>query len=72
MIIDVELWEAVWERSSATVEVPDGEVGEGCPYETVQDWLYDNNDWLANASHQNEHTVDGIDYELSYTVRKET
>lgn len=72
MIVDVELWEAVWERSIAEVEIPDDEVGEEAPYETVQDWLYDNNDWLAEATSEVMDTVNGMDYELTYTVRKET
>lgn len=71
MIIDVELWEAVWERSIAEVEVPDDEIGDGKPYENITDWLYDNHDWLEGATNEIMYTVDGIDYELTYTERKE-
>lgn len=66
MIIYPELWEAVWERSYGKIEVPDDEVGEGKEWETVTEWLYDHNEWLADATHSIEQTVDGIDYELTY------
>lgn len=74
MKVQVRVWEAVWEKSVATIDIPDD-------VESVREWLFDNmtyNDelegggaeWLADAYHEVQDVVDGVDAELEYEIVK--
>ena len=59
MRIKVEMWQAVWERATAEIEVPAG-------VEDIDVWLEDHPEWLGDAYLQIEDSVPGFDTETKW------